>query len=519
MPSSVVKYVQQSLTELQQNQVFTNLGLNGFARLNYTEVLPPTITGRINVTYPSGATCTISNGTTTYTAPDTSGSWECDVNAFGIWTVTAVGVVTATASVNLISGAPSKSVALYFGQVTVTYPAGATCTITDGTTTYTAPDTTGSWTCDVNAIGEWTATAVGDVTVSESVTLTSTSLSGSIVIYFGQINVTYPSGAICTMTQGSVSYTAPDTTGSWSKKVFSLGAWTVTITGTVTNSGTVTLTSAAPTQSITLQYRTSYPLFSFKYGSTTYTFTNSSTTGSVSGVYYFWKSGNNWEFYALKSGTITVATNVYMNVDVYLQGGGYNGGNGSGNCSITWGGSQIYYYEGTSASGGAGGLGGYRKTVTNQTLNGSYSVTVGAAAAHSLLGSLTSSGGTTVAASGAGTYSFGDSSAKGPDGNSRRVGAGGGVGGWIFHPNGGSGSAGSGGSYGGGNGGSANVGSANAGSNATFYGSGGGGGGGWARSERKSSYSSYDESVIDSRCGSAAGGSGYQGFVAMRNKR
>ena len=378
MPS-ILKYIQQSLTETQQNQVFTNWGLGSVARLNYEVFIPPEVYGVITVTYPSGATCTITNGTTTYTAPNTSGSWTCEVNA--------------------------------------------------------------------------------------------------------------------------------------------LGTWTVAISGTSTNSTTVTLTQSSPFKSVTLRYQTIAPAFSYTYNGTTYSFNSSSTTSSVSGVYYFWKSGNNWEFYAFKSGTITVANDTDMNVDVYLQGGGYNGIAGRGSYSVTWGGSQIYYYEGTGATGGAGGIGGYRKTVTNQFLRGTHTVTVGSAGAHSLLGSLTSSGGTTVAAGGAGTYTFGDSSAKGPDGNSRRVGAGGGVGAWIFYPSGGSGSAGAGGTYGGGAGGSASVGSANPGSNATFYGSGGGGGGAWSRSERRSSYSGNDQAAIASRCGDAFGGTGYQGFVAMRNAR
>lgn len=372
----ILKYVQQSLTESQQNQVFTNWGLGDVARLNY-------------------------ENTSDYAA------------------------------------------------IIVVYPVGAVCTITNGITTYTAPDTSGSWICEVDSIGEWTVTAVGAYTVTQNVTLT--------------LNVSV--------------------------------------------------------KTVTLRFATTEANFTFKYNNTTYTFTPSTTTSSVSGVYYFYKSGTNWEFYALKSGTIATTNNVDMKVDVYLQGGGYNGGHGKGSYNVTWGGSQIYYYEGTGASSGTGGIGGYRKLVANQTLRGSYSVTVGAAASHSSFGSLTSSGGTSVSAGSNGTYAFGDSSSKGPDGNSRRVGAGGGNGGWTFYPNGGSASAGSGGNYGAGNGGSASVGTANAGANATFYGSGGGGGGAWARSERRSSYSGNDPDVIASRCGDAAGGSGYQGFVAMRNSR
>lgn len=41
----------------------------------------------INITYPSGATCTVSNYKKTWTAPNTTGSWSCKVNDVGIYTV------------------------------------------------------------------------------------------------------------------------------------------------------------------------------------------------------------------------------------------------------------------------------------------------------------------------------------------------------------------------------------------------------------------------------------------------
>lgn len=42
----------------------------------------------------------------------------------------------------------------------VTYTAGATCTATDGVTTLTAPDTSGSWIVEIPTAGSWTFTAV-----------------------------------------------------------------------------------------------------------------------------------------------------------------------------------------------------------------------------------------------------------------------------------------------------------------------------------------------------------------------
>lgn len=45
----------------------------------------------INITYPAGLTCKATNGSTTLTAPDTSGTWACVVPNKGTWAITAGG--------------------------------------------------------------------------------------------------------------------------------------------------------------------------------------------------------------------------------------------------------------------------------------------------------------------------------------------------------------------------------------------------------------------------------------------
>lgn len=44
----------------------------------------------INITYPSGSTCTVTNYKKTWTAPNTSGSWTFKVNEVGVYTVKSV---------------------------------------------------------------------------------------------------------------------------------------------------------------------------------------------------------------------------------------------------------------------------------------------------------------------------------------------------------------------------------------------------------------------------------------------
>lgn len=70
---------------------------------------------RINVVYPAGSTCTISNGTKTYTAPSTGGYWECDVDSAGTWTVTATnGSQSASQSVSITASGQTAEVTLAY---------------------------------------------------------------------------------------------------------------------------------------------------------------------------------------------------------------------------------------------------------------------------------------------------------------------------------------------------------------------------------------------------------------------
>lgn len=74
-----------------------------------------TFSARINVVYPAGSTCTISNGTKTYTAPSTGGYWECDVDSAGTWTVTAInGPQSASQSVSITASGQTAGVTLAY---------------------------------------------------------------------------------------------------------------------------------------------------------------------------------------------------------------------------------------------------------------------------------------------------------------------------------------------------------------------------------------------------------------------
>ena len=75
----------------------------------------------IKITYPGGSTCTCSKDDRTYTAPDTSGAWDCVVDSAGDWTVTITAdgeepvstVVTITDDGQTVSIAIAHEITLY----------------------------------------------------------------------------------------------------------------------------------------------------------------------------------------------------------------------------------------------------------------------------------------------------------------------------------------------------------------------------------------------------------------------
>ena len=72
----------------------------------------------ISITYPSGATCTVTNYKKTWTAPNTSGSWTFKAHEVGYYTVKAVsGSKSNTAEVIITTDGQAKTVALKFELV------------------------------------------------------------------------------------------------------------------------------------------------------------------------------------------------------------------------------------------------------------------------------------------------------------------------------------------------------------------------------------------------------------------
>lgn len=75
----------------------------------------PLFAATINITYPSGSTCTCSDGTTALSAPDTSGTWACIVPNAGTWTAAATdGVENTSESVSITTDGQIAAIELSY---------------------------------------------------------------------------------------------------------------------------------------------------------------------------------------------------------------------------------------------------------------------------------------------------------------------------------------------------------------------------------------------------------------------
>ncbi|MBO9150464.1 MAG: hypothetical protein J7E11_22080, partial [Escherichia coli] len=94
--------------------------------------------------------------------------------ASGTWTLTITDGSQTSSKPVVVTADYSTVIAFFAATINITYPAGSTCTCSDGTTTLSAPDTSGTWACIVPNAGTWTAAATDGVeNTSESVSITT----------------------------------------------------------------------------------------------------------------------------------------------------------------------------------------------------------------------------------------------------------------------------------------------------------------------------------------------------------
>lgn len=125
----------------------------------------------LTVNAPAGATVTVSKDGKTKTK--TSGADGVAVFkglATGTWTVTITDGEQEAQKTVTVTADYSTAITLFAATIHITYPAGSTCTATDGTTTLTAPDTSGTWDCVVPNAGTWTVKANGYYPATANIT-------------------------------------------------------------------------------------------------------------------------------------------------------------------------------------------------------------------------------------------------------------------------------------------------------------------------------------------------------------
>lgn len=143
--------------------------------------------GTLTVTAPANVAVTVSkDGKAKTKNSGTSGVVVFKGLASGKWNVTIVNSdgkpTTITADVQTEY---TVTIAFFSATINITYPAGSTCTCSDGTTTLSAPDTSGTWACIVPNAGTWTVTSTsGTETDSKAVTITTDGQSTSVELSY-----------------------------------------------------------------------------------------------------------------------------------------------------------------------------------------------------------------------------------------------------------------------------------------------------------------------------------------------
>lgn len=170
--------VQQDLnaagTKYQVVACVISLGTGGISGIiNTMPAVHPASTdgGTLTVTAPAGSTVTVSkDGKTLTRVAGADGIVIFRGLETGTWNLSITdGTQTASKTVEIVADY-ATSITFFAATINITYPAGSTCTATDGTTTLTAPDTSGTWACVVPNAGTWTISL--DSGFAETVSIT-----------------------------------------------------------------------------------------------------------------------------------------------------------------------------------------------------------------------------------------------------------------------------------------------------------------------------------------------------------
>lgn len=142
--------------------------------------------GTLTVTAPANVTVTVSkDGKAKTKNSGTSGVVVFKGLKSGTWTVTITGDGKTAQKNVVVTTDYSTVIAFFAATINITYPAGSTCTCSDGTTTLSAPDTSGTWVCTVPNAGTWTVSSTdGDTSKSADVVITTDGQTESVTLLY-----------------------------------------------------------------------------------------------------------------------------------------------------------------------------------------------------------------------------------------------------------------------------------------------------------------------------------------------
>lgn len=142
--------------------------------------------GTLTVTAPSNVTVTITkDGKTKTKNSGVSGVVVFKGLATGTWTLTITDGSQTSSKPVVVTADYSTVIAFFAATINITYPAGSTCTCSDGTTTLSAPDTSGTWVCTVPNAGKWTVTSTdGDKSKSGDALITTDGQTESVTLIY-----------------------------------------------------------------------------------------------------------------------------------------------------------------------------------------------------------------------------------------------------------------------------------------------------------------------------------------------
>lgn len=113
--------------------------------------------------------------------------------------------------------------------LTMAAPAGASITASkDGKTKSKTVGTDGIVVFRGLSTGTWTITITNGTDTATKAVQIKADYSAEITFFSSIINITYPAGLACTVTDGVTTLNAPDTSGTWACVVPNKGKWTIT---------------------------------------------------------------------------------------------------------------------------------------------------------------------------------------------------------------------------------------------------------------------------------------------------